>query len=397
MNSILVENIENPMDMIIFQQNANTSSMIYSYQNACNKSRCSHLCVLSPIPPGYRCLCPIGIKLRSDNVTCAKDMQKYLIMTTRADIKRISLDTEYHLDVRVPLNEKLSNAFVLDIHLQSNTIYWSDTNENVICRASVFGKKIEKIIHYGLSGVNGLAIDNVGNKIYWTDAGRKRIEVSNLDGTYRKVLISSDLDSPRAIALNTKTGHMVWTDWGSQVRIERADMDGKQRVLIVDDNLGWPNGITFTKHGRIIWTDSKTHTIEMIDLNGTNRRIIIKDLSSPYGITIIDNYLYWTDWQTKSVNRLYLTTEYESNIEAPMLAKMEIFSKSLNNLVDIVAVNRMENYDQSMAKHLMKNICSDNACSHLCLLNSEPGYSCHCPTGVALLDDFTCKSGINLN
>ncbi|OTF75363.1 low density lipoprotein receptor-like protein, partial [Euroglyphus maynei] len=283
MSSIVSENLDNLMDMFIFQYNHSSSREFRSsIRNNCHRSNCSHLCVLSNNQLGYKCLCPIGIRLFSDNITCASDMQKYLIMTTRNDIKRISLDTEYRFDVRIPLNRRLSNAFVLDIHFQSDTVYWSDTNENVIYKSIILGGKIEKILNYGLSGVNGLAIDNVGHKIYWTDAGRKRIEVANLDGTFRKVLLSKDLDSPRAIALNNKSGHMVWADWGSQVRIERADMDGKKRALIVNENLGWPNGITFTKYGRIIWTDSKTHTIEIVDLNGSNRRIIIKDLPSPY-------------------------------------------------------------------------------------------------------------------
>lgn len=149
MSSIVAENLDNLMDMIIFQYNHSTSRDDFrnSIRNICHRSKCSHLCVLSSNQPGYKCLCPIGIRLFSDNITCASDMQKYLIMTTRNDIKRISLDTEYRFDVRLPLNQRLSNAFVLDVHFQSDTVYWSDTNENVIYKSNIRNGEIQKILN----------------------------------------------------------------------------------------------------------------------------------------------------------------------------------------------------------------------------------------------------------
>jgi len=37
---------------------------------------------------------------------------------------------------------------------------------------------------------------------------------------------------------------MFWTDWGKQSRIERADMDGGNRMVITSSNIVWPNGLT---------------------------------------------------------------------------------------------------------------------------------------------------------
>ena len=37
---------------------------------------------------------------------------------------------------------------------------------------------------------------------------------------------------------------------------------------------------------------------------------------------------------------------------------------------------------------------SNGGCSHLCLLAPyPPGYTCACPTGVKLLDNYTCANG----
>jgi hypothetical protein len=81
------------------------------------------------------------------------------------------------------------------------------------------------------------------SQIYWTDAGRNSIEVAELDGGNRKVLVWSGLESPRAIALHYHHGLMYWSDWGSNPRIEQADMDGDHRLVYAWNRLlGRPQG-----------------------------------------------------------------------------------------------------------------------------------------------------------
>ena len=59
---------------------------------------------------------------------------------------------------------------------------------------------------------------------------------------------------------------MYWTDWGVDARIERADMDGKHRVTIIRDNLGWPNGLTIDRpSSRIIWADARTEVPNFVE------------------------------------------------------------------------------------------------------------------------------------
>lgn len=329
LRSILLEEVDNLMDLTVLQYNVTTDyaepgSLRHDEQQdwrrkqgaqnrACLKAKCAQLCLLSSsTPSGYRCACSTGIRLMPDGHGCAEDMEKYLIITTRKTIRRVSLDTNYHMDVNVPLNRKLNNALILDVHRERDTVYWSDTKDNVIYRANMLLGKVEPIITFGLFDINGLAIDNIGHKLYWTDAGRKRIEVADLDGNNRRVLINNELESPRAIAVNHPSGHMVWSDWGGeQVRIERADMDGSRRAILVNKDLGWPNGITITKSGRIVWADSKQHTIEMIDMNGANRQKLVENLPSPYGVALIEDYLYWTDWQSKAIYRISFNDQRE--------------------------------------------------------------------------------------
>lgn len=51
---------------------------------------------------------------------------------------------------------------------------------------------------------------------------------------------------------------MFWSDCGSQARIERANMDGHERVQLVTRDVIWPNGVTVDAGaGRVYWTDAR--------------------------------------------------------------------------------------------------------------------------------------------
>lgn len=57
---------------------------------------------------------------------------------------------------------------------------------------------------------------------------------------------------------------MYWTDWGKVPKIERADLDGMERVVMVNTSLGWPNGLALDYDERkIYWGDAKTDKIEV--------------------------------------------------------------------------------------------------------------------------------------
>ena len=97
---------------------------------------------------------------------------------------------------------------------------------------------------------------------------------------------------------------MFWTDWGKNAKIERADLDGGNRIILVNTSIIWPNGLAIDYHQqRLYWADAKLDKIEAIDFNGRHREIIINRLSPHvFGLTVMGDYLYWTDWQTRTVN-----------------------------------------------------------------------------------------------
>lgn len=70
---------------------------------------------------------------------------------------------------------------------------------------------------------------------------------------------------PRAVAVAPEHGYLFWSDWNEKrPKIERADLDGSDRVVLVKDGLGWPNGIALDLvTNKLYWCDAKTDKIEV--------------------------------------------------------------------------------------------------------------------------------------
>ncbi|XP_073869860.1 low-density lipoprotein receptor-related protein 4 isoform X5 [Macaca fascicularis] len=363
----LQENLENLMDIHVFHRRRPPVSTPCAMENG----GCSHLCLRSPNPSGFSCTCPTGINLLPDGKTCSPGMNSFLIFARRIDIRMVSLDIPYFADVVVPINITMKNTIAIGVDPQEGKVYWSDSTLHRISRANLDGSQHEDIITTGLQTTDGLAVDAIGRKVYWTDTGTNRIEVGNLDGSMRKVLVWQNLDSPRAIVLYHEMGFMYWTDWGENAKLERSGMDGSDRTVLISNNLGWPNGLTVDKaSSQLLWADAHTERIEAADLNGANRHTLVSPVQHPYGLTLLDSYIYWTDWQTRSIHRADKGTG--SNVI--------LVRSNLPGLMDIQAVDR--------AQPLGFNKCGsrNGGCSHLCLPRPS-GFSCACPTGIQLKGD----------
>lgn len=62
---------------------------------------------------------------------------------------------------------------------------------------------------------------------------------------------------------------MYWTDWGESPKIERANLDGQERHVLVNTSLGWPNGLALDlQEGKLYWGDAKTDRIEVSPIPG---------------------------------------------------------------------------------------------------------------------------------
>ncbi|KAI1297176.1 Low-density lipoprotein receptor-related protein 6 [Halotydeus destructor] len=341
-----------------------------------NNGGCSHLCLLSDNHDGYSCGCPTGLKMRADKKRCADDFEKFLLIARKTDLRSISLDTDDFTDVVLPIKTK--QALTVDFDVIGGHVYWTDEVTHGIHRARVNGSNQEDVITTEVHFPDGLAIDWVARNLYWTDAGTHRIEVARLDGTARKILFAEDLGEPRSISVFPDAGLMFWTEVGSSAKIERAALDGSGRTIIVNST-GWPNGLAIDYgENRIYWCDAKVDSLETAKFDGSDRIIMVHGLFSvphPYGFTFLDDYVYWTDWQRRSIERLH-----KHNFTDRQLI--------LDEVPDMMGLKAVDNRPTQG-----NNPCAamNGHCSHLCFNRPDYDYVCACPMGYELSPDLkTC-------
>ena len=120
---------------------------------------------------------------------------------------------------------------------------------------------------------------------------------------------------------------MYWTDWGSNPKIEKAAMDGSSRRSVITGNLGWPNGLTIDRStNRLYWADAKLDKIEVSDLTGANRQLLVSSAVDihPFGLTLYQRMLYWTDWNNRSISRLDLSNGNKEMVITGLKKPMDI-------------------------------------------------------------------------
>lgn len=72
--------------------------------------------------------------------------------------------------------------------------------------------------------------------------------------------------------------YMFLTNWGtSQPKLERALMDGSNKITLVNTKIVYPFGVTVDfPNEHVYWVDGYLSHVERVDYDGGNRRIIVK-------------------------------------------------------------------------------------------------------------------------
>jgi sugar lactone lactonase YvrE len=148
-------------------------------------------------------------------------------------------------------------------------------------------------------------------RLFVLELSGDRIHSMNLDGSDRKTIVT-DCHLPDGIAVDAKAGHIYWTNMGvpnlNDGSIERADIDGKNRKVIV------PQGHTHTpkqlqldaENAKLYWCDREGMRVMRSNLDGSHIETLVEtgrgDADSHdltrwcVGITIdpARNQIYWT-------------------------------------------------------------------------------------------------------
>ena len=168
-------------------------------------------------------------------------------------------------------------------------------------------------------------------RLFLLELSADRIHSMNPDGSDRKTIVT-DCRFPDGIAVDVAAGHIYWTNMGipslDDGSIERADLDGKNRKVIV------PQGGTYTpkqlnldkENSKLYWGDREGMRVMRCNLDGSQVETLVeagrgdKDRQDQsrwcVGITIDPKLgkIYWTQ---KGPDDAGLGRIFRANIEIP--------------------------------------------------------------------------------
>ena len=302
-----------------------------------------------------------------------------------------------------PLVNQLESAVAMDYWHANKTLIWSDVFKEQIMMCTLNAKdgnlhecanSAVVLIDKNISTPDGLAVDWVHGLLFWTDTGLDTISVYDFNSKKKKVLFNTGLEEPRAIAVDPSAGLIFWTDWGSRGRIERAGMDGTNRVEILNgDSVRWPNGLALDVYDqRVYWADAKTKAISSCDYWGKGVKTILHShqlLKHPFSLAVFEERLYWTDWDNEGVLSINKFNGQDvkvvmNGVPGPMTVRVY----------------------HEMAQPNLTNKCEMHSCDHICLPRAvireaqqeEEGilqglpFACACESGyrTGLVNTFSC-------
>ncbi len=268
---------------------------------------CSQIC--ENIQGNYSCKCVEGFEKSSVDKSFCKmigpKIEANLIFTNNYYLRNISLlNNNYNL-----IKDGFQSARGLAYDYNQSLIYLIDgitaklyklklntSNVNVL-------ENIEILINDLNGDERGMAYDWINSKLYYLNSNK--LTVCDKNGSYRSLLLNeSSLQEATGIALDPLIGYLFFTDWKYPSFIGRLDLDGKNFMKIITEDIAQPIGITidiFSK--RIWWTDTHLKRIEFCNYNGRNRYVVVESSQTayPFSLAYFDGKIYWTDRANHSI------------------------------------------------------------------------------------------------
>uniref|UniRef100_A0A3Q2ZKI3 EGF-like domain-containing protein n=1 Tax=Hippocampus comes TaxID=109280 RepID=A0A3Q2ZKI3_HIPCM len=323
--AVIRDNINMLRDVTIFDQRIQPSAPKDLNNNPCVEANggCAHFCFALPTTDvgntSRKCACAFG-NLAADNESCVVSKDDYLIYTTESTVRSLRLDPEDHA-VPFPVVNVPRTSVALDFDITDRRIYFTQSS----------------------------------------GAGASKISYIDLSSPTSRTIIAH-VSRPRAIMLDPCRGYMYWTDWGTHAKIERATLGGNFRKEIVNSSLVWPNGLSLDyEEERLYWADASLQKIERASLTGSNREVIVSTAIYPFAMAMFGQFIYWTDWNTRSI---YRANKHDGSDQMVMIQNLP--SRPMD--IHVLASGKQQQCTSPCEQF-------NGGCSHIC----TPA-ECHCPS-----------------
>lgn len=206
---------------------------------------------------------------------------------------------------------------------------------------------------------DGIVVDVEAGHIYWTNMGVPNlddgsIERADLDGKNRKMIVpQGHAHTPKQIILDKEGGKLYWCD-REGMRVMRANLDGSQIETLIEagrgdadsrDQTRWCVGLTIDpKHHKIYWTQKGPD-------NAGRGRIFRANLEIPAGQTAANR----SDIEV-FFNRLPEPIDLELDVENRVLYWTDRGDPPRGNTVNRASIDNRPAEPEIVVTHLMEGI-----------------------------------------
>lgn len=350
-------------------------------ENPCLEKGCSHQCLIGPSFLAS-CWCPVGLVLARDKTNCIRlGDTSFLLIAMPTSVSQIYLQKLQYNGTGDVTKTKLASLLnmkplsSIDYMIQEMLLFFAIEDGGYVAKLKT--RKNDQDWRKILvdDGLVSFAVDWITSNVYWISRSKHQVQVASSDGLYKTVLIDG-LSNPSCLAIHPPTGVMCFADAGSEKlksspKIECSSMDGSKRNVLWRKNQ-MAVGLTFANSGlQFFWADKVHQTIESINLDGSNYKVIRSGLKGIELFTTSQDVFFWTT----SINA---STIWFSNF-----GEEQGFMDMEERVVDLKVYNRLEQQG--------RNGCSDNngGCSQICVPNPE-GRTCKCSPGQHLTSGTFC-------
>lgn len=123
--------------------------------------------------------------------------------------------------------------------------------------------------------------------------------------------------------------------------------------------------------------DALEDRLESSDFDGKNRLKVLGHAPHPFGLTVFQSYVYWSDWYNKTIYRAPISKD-------PNNVAVQEIRRGLRGALEVRAVSESRQPDHHVNPCQHEN----GGCTHLCLFR-EKSYICTCPDKA---DGRECKT-----
>lgn len=171
-------------------------------------------------------------------------------------------------------------------------LYWTDWGDHsLIGKIGMDGTNRSVIVDTKITWPNGLTLDYINSRIYWADAREDYIEFASLDGSNRHT-------GEGAAAFPAPPGR------GGGRALDGSWEQEPGLLGTVPSSGGSPVPLT---GGRGLGCGRVAQGSPLLS-RPLPPAVLSQDIPHIFALTLFEDFIYWTDWETKSINRAHKTT-----------------------------------------------------------------------------------------